>query len=343
MLTGSFSLFRLPGLVTNPNDVLEVVVEPVLLVSCTNIVTLVAEVIPDLPGHTYEWVQTGGPAVVWLEPQNQLMVTFQKPAAPGDLFFRFYVDRYTPFAVTRDMVVSNVARDDMVYATAAVTPSFAKKSLTSGLSTGITNLNLSPATQSPGIIYQNSSNIILTWTNPTPAAPVTYTKTEIYIKNGASLTYLDTVLSPGSSYQNLAIGQPNYSDTYLFRSYWALYGLSEYGGYVDTIETWSGNFITLSTVENFDKYSTTIQTPSGTSIFQTQIVELTSLDNVDTLGNYQTIVSSNSSADIFQTQFSTLVTIPESLSDTPNYAINIQTISNLSIFQTQISGGVINV
>jgi hypothetical protein len=94
---------------SSPKEFLGVIVDSVLLASCQEIVTLNATIIGDASAHTFLWEQIAGPPVIWLEPQNQITVLYQKPNTPGDATFRFWIDKNTQFQQFRDLTVTSEA------------------------------------------------------------------------------------------------------------------------------------------------------------------------------------------------------------------------------------------
>lgn len=90
----------------------QIVLEQVMLVSCSDIVTLNARIADtsDRP-HTYYWEQISGTPVTWLEDQDQLMVMWRQPADTGEKVFRFWLDRGTSFEQKQDVLVTSVNRD----------------------------------------------------------------------------------------------------------------------------------------------------------------------------------------------------------------------------------------
>lgn len=73
---------------------------------CAPEVTLVATIDGVLAGHTVFWEQLSGDQVLWLTPQNQIVVTFATVSAGStDRVFRFYVDKGTPLEQHDDIVV----------------------------------------------------------------------------------------------------------------------------------------------------------------------------------------------------------------------------------------------
>lgn len=356
--TGSFRYGRFNG----PLSFLDIVLEEVLLVSCQDIITLNATIIGDTSDHTFFWEQIYGPAVTWLEPQNQLMVMFQKPFTSGDLFFRFWVDRFTQFQQYKDMIVSGTARENVVNAFNINNSALVKTNVidiaisnTNAYTPANTNTNLYmspinsttvfliPDNFSPtGNYIYNTSNIVMKWTNPTPTYPVVYKRSELYTVLNNVITLVASFNSPINTYQDLSIEQPNKKDTYFFRSYWDMYGTGQFSGYVDSATFKFDGFADFGIGEFVNSYAYNISNSSTTTIFQTQFIELTSIQYTDT-PNYDVDISHSSLVTPFQIQILSLINLPDNLQDTPNNAINISNTSRVTIFQTQISGGIINV
>lgn len=358
--TGSFRYGRFNG----PLSFLDIILEQVLLVSCQDIVTLNATIIGDITDHTFYWEQTYGPAVTWLEPQNQLMVMFQKPAVTGDLFFRFYVDRFTQFQQYRDIIVSGTARENLdnfatnisnrslivpnvidiaISNTNAYTPANVNTNLyMSPINTA--TIYLIPDNFSPtGNYIYNTSNIVMKWTNPTPTYPVVYKRSELYTISNNVITLVASINSPISTYQDLTIEQPNKKDTYFFRSYWDMYGTGQFSGYVDSATFTFSSFIDFGIGESFNPFAFNIEINSSLNVFQMQMITLESLSNNDTVANYPITIETISGITPFQSQILSLINLPGNIEDTPNNATTISNKSAITIFQTQISGGIINV
>lgn len=92
------------------SDSFGILTDSLVLASCQEIISLNANVIGDVANRTYLWEQIFGPAVEWLEPQNQLSVLYRRIGS-GDTGFRFWVDKGQPSQRFRDTIVSSAARE----------------------------------------------------------------------------------------------------------------------------------------------------------------------------------------------------------------------------------------
>lgn len=325
--TGSYRYGRFNG----PLDFLEFVVERVLLVSCQNIVTLNADIYGDLINHDFYWEQTGGPPVIWLEPQNQPMVMYQKNPSQSDqdCFFRFWIDRYTPFRQFRDLVVSGSARDDL---------------------TLITNVNMlgtlgspsvpNPFQISPDFTYApdstlDSNTAIFTFTIPNIPLPATITKNVVYtVENGVYIPYVELPF-----YGNL-VTNVDLTKSYVVRTFFTLPGLINdqyYEGKIQKI-TIGDRPRTIDTGDICQNYSI-YNVYGSVSVFQTTLIELSSELVEDTV-DITNAVSAYGNITILQTQLVTLEQVPE-IPEENALTINItNAVSRLSVFQVQLSDGI---
>lgn len=337
MLSGSFSIFKWPGTPLGPSEYLEVFVGTIQLVSCQDIVTLTGTVLSDPTGHTYYWEQTAGPAVTWLEPQNQLDVTFQKPAVFVDLIFRLWIDRYTPFQQYKDVIVTGVARDDF---TSALNSGVAGSSTAS--LPGVSNPYIIPGPAAAGSVSLNNTTRTLVWTNPSAPSGSTYTKHEIYRVTGSTLTLLATLDFIATSYSNPGIGVPSITEIYVIRTYYTISGVLD--GYVDVPAPgfpYDTSITTLDGTDNFGNYQFANAQGSG-EYFQTQILTLFTLDaGSDTYTNTALNTGVPGVADYVQTQILTLAVLPGDPTDTfTNAALNTGVPGVAALFQVQLSDGI---
>jgi hypothetical protein len=341
MITGSFSYYRLPGVVAEPKEFLEIVVETVQLVSCTDIITLNAIIITNYPGHTYLWEQISGPPVIWLEPQNQTTVTFQKPSTDEDLVFRFWADRYTRKQQFKDMIVATVARDNVTYSLISKSSGGVDDSLA-----GASNGQFIPTLSAYGTVVVDNPQKILTWTNPVSGLYYEYTKTEVYLNNYGSLTFLASFPYPISQYSNTGGLHPNTNSVYLLRTYYYIYGQNfrgEVNEYVDVAAPSEPVDSALRTIDASDVVYSALrnETLGDVTIFQTQIVSLINLpETTDDTVYYDLKIENFGDITTFQTQIVTLTGIPEVTDDTVYTAINTINNGDITVFQTQISEGI---
>ena len=68
-------------------------VATMIYVTCTNVITLEADIISGTKsGHTFQWVQTGGTTVTFLTTQYDLITSFQQTQVADDKSFDFIID-----------------------------------------------------------------------------------------------------------------------------------------------------------------------------------------------------------------------------------------------------------
>lgn len=347
MITGSFRRHFFLGPAAGPNSYLEIIVDTVQLVSCTDIFTLKAAVITGDPAkHSYYWQQVSGTPVIFLEPQNQLMVMVQKaPSTTGDLHFRFWVDKGTPFEQYKDTFVSTNALEFVTYATNVSNKSEITQSPTAitGGGLGVTLVYLIPGVSFPGTSTIDNTNLNMIWTNPTVTYPVVNTKTILYNNVSGTLNWLAEYATPGNSYPyNSGIGQPNRSSTYVLRSIYNLYNANQFTSYVDVTASFTNNRY-VDTSENVNGFATNISNSSVIKIFQLQILSLVGVGGDETVDKYPVNIAPESKIAIFQTQILTLLPLPVNNEDISKYDINISSPSRIKLFQIQTSDGIINV
>lgn len=335
MLSSSFSIFKWPGSPLGPNEYLEVFVGAIQLVSCQDIVTLTGTVLSDPTGHTYYWEQTGGVPVTWLEEQNQLDVTFQKPSIFVDLFFRLWIDRYTPFQQYKDIIVTGTARDDLIYAVAQTSTGSSSTDLP-----GVSNTLLVPGPSAPGTVTINNVAKTLVWTNPSVELPSIYTGHQLYLNSGGVKTLLADIPFTSTSY-NSGI-TPAVNTSYIIRTTADILGVGQLIQFTDVAAPGTVYDTSLLTIDGSDSVTAIalMQASTGESdYFQTQILTLTALNLSDDVST-QLIISPPGNLEVFQSQILSLESIPGSLEDTVSYALNTTIYGSLSVFQVQLSDGI---
>lgn len=328
--SGSFRYGRFNG----PLSFLEIIVERVLLVSCQNIVTLNAQIVGDETDHTFYWEQTAGPPVIWLEPQNQIMVMYEKNPSDtnGDCFFRFWIDRYTQFQQYRDLIVSGSARDDVVY-----TPTVANTGLISQPFTAIFQ-TFPDFTYSPAYTIDNPNKIFsFNLPNFTPAIAI---KNVVYEYTSGGLIEVQQ-LSPTDK----LFLTPETGKFYVVRYYFNLVGIP-YDFYYESsppfyVNADNNSSTTLDTGEIFRKIGS-MSNYGSVSFFQTAIVELSILPNEENVYGFNTSIKNFGSSEFVSTQILSLLALPE-LPEDDVIGLNNTITDNvgfISIFQVQLSDGI---
>ena len=87
------------------------------MVTCDNIITLNAQIIGFAGTSKFRWEQTSGQPVVFLEDQNQTMVTFQQTQIRDDKTFIFYVNKGTTLEQKYTVLVTAIPRDTVLLQT----------------------------------------------------------------------------------------------------------------------------------------------------------------------------------------------------------------------------------
>lgn len=342
-LTGSFSILRLPGVQAGPREFLEIIVDAVQLVSCSDIVTLKATIVTNYPGHTYYWEQIAGPAVTWLEPQNQLLVTFQKPVTTEDLVFRFWADRYTPKQQYKDFIAANTARDDTQLSVTVSNTGYINSNSEAGISTS----TLIPGFSASGTATVDNPQKMLYWVNPANSGTLTYTTTEVYLNNYGTLSLLSVISTGGQQYFDPGAGQPNTSSVYVLRSNYEIlfFGSTttfKLLNYVDVVAPPAPIDPLSRTIDSTETINAFAPNSSNTAFitdFQTQILTLESREGTETTET--TMQASNvGSVTDFQVQVLSLINLPDNTDENAVTQLNSSNVSWITIFQVQASSGI---
>lgn len=191
-LSTSSTIFRRRG----PASRLHAVVESVLVVACDEYVTLNAIVIGDATGHTFFWEQLSGPAVNWLEAQNQTSVMFQQPSNRADKTFRFYIDRGTPLQAIYDILVTAVPKETVQIPASFTTSYDGAVAATAELAS---NLRTIPGLSPYGVVTVNNPLRGLGFTSPT----------NVYAASTVVMRRINGIFVPVSYRSDV-----QYSDTY---------------------------------------------------------------------------------------------------------------------------------
>lgn len=340
MLSGSFSIFKWPGSPIGANEYLEIVVEDVVLVSCQDIVTLNAIVLGDMDGHTFLWEQIGGPPVTWLEPQNQLMVMYQKnPSESGqDCFFRFWADKNTPFEQYKDMVVSGIARDDSNFVPRIKQLSYGTREFVD------VTFRVSPGfTYAPNYTLNNPTRVFTfnLAAPPFTAAPfpAAMTKNIVYTyDNGVYTPYVQ--LPPDGT----LVLNADPTKKYVVRYFYDYYNITNNYFESKTALTLNDAIIsnTLDTGEIVPRIGSYNNVSTG-SFYLVSLVELTQQVLQENVTGYNNNIKAvDGPVSYYQVQLTTLFTIPDSLQDT---ILGLNTVVGRftgtgSYFQVQLSDGI---
>lgn len=328
-LSNSFRYGRPGDFTLSP---ITVIVEKILLTSCQNIVTLNAQVFGNIAGHTFYWEQTGGPPVIWLEPQNQLTVMYEKnPSQSGqDCFFRLYVDRYTEFEQVFDLIVSGIARDDPVL---NITNN--QNGLVSYPTTS--TFGIFPYyTYSPNYTIDNS-RIIITFGVPFLGNGAEYFKFVLYRVEDENLIQIQEL-----SIDDRIFADPDPNKKYLIRYYFKVSGVYEdyydsevisinLNGYNDQFKLDTGDVFNAISSKNIS---------GNVSVFQVNLTEISNLNNEENviLPIYNKSIGNIST---YQIQLTTLEELPETPEELD---IKLNTINKVagttSVFQVQVSDGI---
>ena len=93
------------------NDNASILLDSMMTVTCDDIITLSAQILGDITGHTFYWEQISGVPITWLEDQHQQSVMFQQPSDRGDKLFRFTLDKGLDIEKSKEIIVSAIPTD----------------------------------------------------------------------------------------------------------------------------------------------------------------------------------------------------------------------------------------
>jgi len=106
MIPGIIAGAKLIRLVSAP-----FLVDSMLTVSCSDVITLSARVFVEAGSATYLWEQISGTPVDWLENQDQTQVMFRQPSVRDDKVFRFWLNKGSSKEAFKDVLVSATPTD----------------------------------------------------------------------------------------------------------------------------------------------------------------------------------------------------------------------------------------
>lgn len=141
------------------------IVDSIMPVTCSDIITLSAQIIGDAGDATFLWEQLSGAPIIWLEAQNQTAVMFQQPALRNDKVFRFWVNKGTPVEKYADVLVTAVPSDAMTVTIQQMATSYLVGALMQ--SAFISATAIEPAIKPMGSQITNDVDRTVTFVRPT--------------------------------------------------------------------------------------------------------------------------------------------------------------------------------